>query len=122
MKQIISTILLTLGTSSLFANNGFTEWMSGQKYGEVFKEQSNSNYPIVVEAKTELNNKVAYRAYFCQFPSENFEFYSHHGISTKDYLSNHQKYTRKKFTLIYHQELVTKDNRTIHQATWVKSK
>lgn len=100
---------------------GFTPWLDGQEYQDLFDQRSRNLYPIVVEAKLADKNEVLYRAYYSEMPDGPFWFWSNHGISTEAFEESSRKHKEDGYVLIHHQPLHVA-GRTIHQATWAKQK
>ncbi|MGJ8649537.1 MAG: hypothetical protein ACSHX4_04200 [Opitutaceae bacterium] len=128
MKNIltIAVLLFMMGLTSCVmlpkkSEVGFTSWMDGHEYQELFDRRSRSLYPVVVEAKLSDRNEILYRAYYAEIPGGRFWFWSNHGISTAAFEENKMKHKKNGFVLIHHQTLHVK-GRTVHQATWAKQK
>jgi hypothetical protein len=128
MKKVTTIIIIAMTmvlTSCVMIPHksevGFTPWIDGQEYQDVFDQRSRNLYPIVVEAKLADKNEVHFRAYYVEIPDGPFWFWSNHGISTKAFDENNRKNQEDGFALIHHQALNVA-SRTIHQATWAKQK
>lgn len=115
---MIQTSCVTISQKS---EVGFTQWIDGREYQDIFDQRSRGLYPIVVEAKLSDENEVVYRAYYSQIPDGPFRFWSHHGISTKAFEEKSRRLKQDGFVLIHHQPLHVK-GRKIHQATWARQK
>lgn len=97
----------------------YSRWMSREEYQLEFERQAKQQfYPKRLEGR-EDGGRIEFRALFVKYPSRNFGFYTHHGLSTSEYDRKDKEYTAKGFRRICHQEFVTSSGQVLHQATWI---
>jgi hypothetical protein len=95
------------------------QWMDSRSYQNEFNTQFKKKYfPAKISAQC-VGFEPKFKGLFLPFPSENFKFWSYHGLDRSKYLEREKYMKRNGYENIWNHNFFC-NGKSYYQATWVK--
>lgn len=120
-KLFIIAIAFLLGVNAGFCSaSDYSEWLSSKSYQALVDMKVTQGLFIEKVEGRAAEPKDEYRAVFVVLPEYTRGWYSHHGLSEKEYRLKAKRYRKDNFKEIWNQCFTDKDGVKRIQTVWIQ--